>query len=142
MYFGGSPELIQHKASDRIRMLATSGAKRFADLPDVPTVGETYPGFAISTWEGFMAPRGTPKEIIDAMTQATIEAAKDPTVVARFAALGITPDGSTQQQFIDTMNRDRVFYGDAIGAAGIKTKAGKRKPPGRNGHEPHCFTSA
>jgi tripartite-type tricarboxylate transporter receptor subunit TctC len=119
MYFAGAPELIQHLSSDKIRLLATSGAKRLSKLPNVPTVGEFHPGFQVSTWEAFMAPRGTPKEIVDLMTEATIEVANDPLIIERFTNLGIAPDGTSQAQFIDILDRDRGFYAEAIKAAGI-----------------------
>jgi tripartite-type tricarboxylate transporter receptor subunit TctC len=85
----------------------------------VPTVGEFHPGFQVSTWEAFMAPRGTPKEIVDLMTEATIEVANDPLIIERFTNLGIAPDGTSQAQFIDILDRDRGFYAEAIKAAGI-----------------------
>jgi tripartite-type tricarboxylate transporter receptor subunit TctC len=119
VYFGGSPELIQHVSNDRITMLATSGAQRLPNLPNIPTVNEFYPGFQISTWEAFMAPPGTPKTIIDMMTQATIEAAKDRIIIERFTTLGIAPAGITQAEFLEVLKSDKVFYADAIKAAGI-----------------------
>jgi len=66
-----------------------------------------------------MAPRGTPKEIVDAMTKAVVEVANDRDIVERFTNLGIAPDGTTQSQFIDILDRDRSFYAEAIKAAGI-----------------------
>lgn len=128
MYFAGSPELMQHLTSDRIRLLATSGAKRLTNLPDIPTIAEFYPGFQVSTWEAFMAPAGTPKAIIDLMTEATIEAAKDPTIIQRFANMGIATDGTTQAEFFSILKRDRVFYADAINAAGITPAAETSRP--------------
>jgi tripartite-type tricarboxylate transporter receptor subunit TctC len=119
VYFGGSPELIQHVSNDRITMLATSGAQRLPNLPNIPTVNEFYLGFQISTWEAFMAPPGTPKTIIDMMTQATIEAAKDRIIIERFTTLGIAPAGITQAEFLEVLKNDKVFYADAIKAAGI-----------------------
>jgi tripartite-type tricarboxylate transporter receptor subunit TctC len=119
VYFGGSPELIQHVSNDKITMLATSGAQRLPNLPNIPTVGEFYPGFQVSTWEAFMAPPGTPQTIIDLMTQATIEAAKDPIIVERFTSLGIAAAGITQAEFHEVLKKDKVFYADAIHAAGI-----------------------
>jgi tripartite-type tricarboxylate transporter receptor subunit TctC len=130
MYFAGSPELMPHTADDRIRILATSGAKRLANLPGTPTIGELYPGFQINTWEAFMAPPGTPKAIVDLMTEATIEAANEPTINQRLIAAGITPEGTTQARFREIMTRDREFYADAIRAAGIAPAAETSRPLG------------
>src|SRR5260370_2718803 len=60
VYFGNLNELIPHLASGRIRVLAVSGGKRAAQLPDVPTVAEQgYLGFRTETWNGLAAPAGT-----------------------------------------------------------------------------------
>jgi tripartite-type tricarboxylate transporter receptor subunit TctC len=123
MYFAGSPELMPHVLDDRIRILATSGAKRLPNLPDTPAIGEFYPGFQVNTWEAFMAPHGTPKAIIDHMSEGAIEAANDPMINQRLIAAGITPEGATQAKFLEIMKRDRGFYADAIRASGITPAA-------------------
>jgi tripartite-type tricarboxylate transporter receptor subunit TctC len=130
MYLAGSPELMPHLTDGRVRILATSGAKRLANLPDTPAIGELYPGFQINTWEAFMAPPGTPKAIVDLMTEATIEAANEPTINQRLTAAGITPEGTTQSRFREILTRDREFYADAIRAAGITPAAGTSRPLG------------
>lgn len=131
MYFAGSPEMMQHLSSDRIKILATSGAKRLAKLPDTPAVSELFPGFQISTWEAFMAPAGTPKPIVDAMTEAVAEIARDPTIVERFTNLGVAADGTTQGEFFNILKRDRAFYEDAINTAGIEPAAKTSRPSSR-----------
>jgi tripartite-type tricarboxylate transporter receptor subunit TctC len=128
MYFGGSPELIPHVADSRIRVLATSGARRLANLPDTPAVNEFYPGFEVNTWEAFMAPPGTPKAIIERMREATIEAASDPVIRQQLMAAGIAPAGTTQAEFLAVLRRDRRFYADAIKAADITPAAETSRP--------------
>jgi tripartite-type tricarboxylate transporter receptor subunit TctC len=123
MYFAGSPELMPHVSDGRIRILATSGANRLANLPDTPTVGEFYPGFQINTWEAFMAPPSTPQTIIARMSEGTVEAANDPMIKQRLIAAGITPEGTTQAKFLEIIERDRGFYADAMRAAGIAPAA-------------------
>jgi tripartite-type tricarboxylate transporter receptor subunit TctC len=119
MYFGGAPEMLQHLGSDRITILATSSAKRLANLADKPTVAELYPGFEVSTWLGFVAPRGTPQEVIDAVAQATKGTLALPQVAERLTSLGAVPVGSTAAEFAAVLKRDRALYTDAIRAAGI-----------------------
>src|SRR5580692_9341907 len=101
MYFGGAPEMLARRDSDRIALLATSSAQRLATLPDKPAVAELYPGFAVSTWLGFVAPRGTPQPIIDAMAQATRDVLRRPDVGQRLASLGVVQVGSTPAEFAD-----------------------------------------
>jgi tripartite-type tricarboxylate transporter receptor subunit TctC len=119
MYFGGAPEMLQHLGSDRITILATSSAKRLANLADKPAVAELYPGFEVNTWLGFVAPRGTPQEVIDTLAQATREALALPQVAERLSGLGAEPVGSTAAEFAALLRKDRALYTDAIRAAGI-----------------------
>ncbi len=119
MYFGGAPEMLQHLGSDRIKILAVSSAQRMANLPDTPTIAEFYPGFEVNTWLGFVAPRGTPQSVIDAMARATQDALRVPEVAARMSALGAVPVGSTPAEFGALLDKDRALYTDAIKSAGI-----------------------
>jgi tripartite-type tricarboxylate transporter receptor subunit TctC len=73
----------------------------------------------VTTWLGFVAPRGTPPEIIAAMAQATREALAVPEVAERLRSLGIVPVGSTPEQFAEVLRKDRALYVEAIRSAGI-----------------------
>ena len=64
VYFGNASELLQQASSGRVRLLAVSSAARLKQLPDMPTVGESYPGFLVTSWNGFFAPAGTPQPIV------------------------------------------------------------------------------
>jgi tripartite-type tricarboxylate transporter receptor subunit TctC len=65
MYFGNASEMLPHFAGGDMRLLAVATLKRLPQAPDLPAVAETLPGFQFGSWNGFMVPRGTPKEIID-----------------------------------------------------------------------------
>ncbi len=119
MYFGGAPEMLQHRGSDRITIVATSSAQRLANLPDTPTIAEIFPGFEVTTWLGFVAPRGTPPEVIATMAQATRETLAVPEVAARLQGLGVVAVGSTPEQFAEVLRKDRALYAEAIRSAGI-----------------------
>jgi tripartite-type tricarboxylate transporter receptor subunit TctC len=119
MFFGGAPELMQHLDSGSIRILATSSAKRLPKLPTIPTVGELYPGFEVNTWLGFVAPRGTPQEILDIVARATKETINIPAVDERLSSLGAVPADTSPAQFAEVLRKDQAFYADAIRSAGI-----------------------
>jgi tripartite-type tricarboxylate transporter receptor subunit TctC len=125
--FGGAPELMQHLNSDRITILATSSAKRLPNLPNTPTIGELYSGFEVNTWLAFVAPRGTPQEIIDAMARATEQTVGISDVAERLFSLGTVPAGSTPTEFAEVLMRDRAFYADAIKSAGIPMIEAKQR---------------
>ena len=61
MYFGNASELVPHKASDKIRLIAVSLSKRMSQLPDVEAAAEMFPGFNLAAWNGFVAPAATPR---------------------------------------------------------------------------------
>jgi tripartite-type tricarboxylate transporter receptor subunit TctC len=119
MYFGNASELMQHTNNSHIKILAVSTPQRLAQLPNIPTVAETYPGFDTSSWNGFFAPKGTPQAIIDVLAEKTIEAAKDPTIRERLSRLAILPFGTTPAEFKLVIEKSRVANKEAMKAAGL-----------------------
>ena len=81
-----------HIQAKTIKGFAITSKKRVASLPDVPTSAEAgLPAFDVTTWYGLYAPRGTPKPIVDKLSEALQAALKDPALVARFAELSMAP---------------------------------------------------
>jgi tripartite-type tricarboxylate transporter receptor subunit TctC len=82
----------------KLRALAVTGAKRAQILPDVPTVGETLPGFDATAWDGTCAPKGTPTVIVDALSAGIVAALADLQFVTRIRDLGgeTEPMGSAE----------------------------------------------
>ena len=74
MYFGNASEMLPHLNGGKIKLLAVATPSRIPQAPDLPAVAETFPGFQFGSWNGFMAPAGTPKEIVDKLVEASIEA--------------------------------------------------------------------
>ena len=82
VYFSPLPESIGVVKGGKVRALAVTTAKRVASLPDVPTIGESVPGFEISTWQGIGAPKNTPAEIVAALNKEINAGLADPKVKA------------------------------------------------------------
>jgi len=120
VYFGNASELLQQASSGRVRLLAVSSAARLPQLPELPTVGEFFPGFRVTSWNGFLAPAGTPQPIIRLLAQETRNAAKDPAIAERLRTLGIEPSGADPQEFAEIIRAERDLYGAAAKAAGLK----------------------
>jgi tripartite-type tricarboxylate transporter receptor subunit TctC len=116
-YFGNASELIPIGNDPRVRILATSPAKRMAQLPDVPLVSELFPGFVFSSWNGLITPAGTPQAIQDKLEKATIEVARDPQVIETLGKFGITAVGSTSAEFTARIADETALLADAIKAA-------------------------
>jgi tripartite-type tricarboxylate transporter receptor subunit TctC len=121
-YFGNYNELLPHAgATGRMRILATSGEQRARQLPDVPTVAEQgFPGFRTGTWNGYVAPAGTPREIVERISREIAAGCKDATFVARLDKIGVDPMCSTPAQFEQAIREDLRLWKDAVAAAGIK----------------------
>jgi len=89
--FDNLPSSINHIKNGKLRALAVTTAKRSEELPDVPTVAETVPGFEASAFFGFGVPKGTPKEIVDLLNKEVNLAMNDPGILAKLKQLGGTP---------------------------------------------------
>jgi tripartite-type tricarboxylate transporter receptor subunit TctC len=93
--FSTMPPIIPHIRSGRVRAVAVTTEKRAAVLPDVPAIGETVPGYAMSTWYGAVAPAKTPREIVVRLNQEMLKALQIPEVKERLATLGADIVGSS-----------------------------------------------
>jgi len=89
--FDNLPSSIEHIKAGKLRALAVTTAKRSEELHDVPTVGETVPGYEASAFFGLGVPHGTPKEVVDILNREINLALKDPTMIAKLKELGGTP---------------------------------------------------
>jgi tripartite-type tricarboxylate transporter receptor subunit TctC len=104
-----------------IRALASGGLARDAKLPDVPTVAESgFPGFEAVQWIGLLAPRGTPKEIVDRLNKIINTAIKEPGMVQKFAVQGMTPAGTTPEEFQKVVETEVRQWKEVAKAANIK----------------------
>jgi tripartite-type tricarboxylate transporter receptor subunit TctC len=119
MYFGNASELIQHSKSGKIRLLGVSSETRAPQLPEVPAIAETFPGFRTLTWNGLLAPAGTPPAVVQKVAAEVRKAVRDPAVAERLTNIGVDPLGSTPTEFADAIRTDSVIWQDAIKAAGM-----------------------
>jgi tripartite-type tricarboxylate transporter receptor subunit TctC len=121
MYFGNASELLPHAHSDRIRLIAAGTAQRLAAAPDLPVVSETFPGFVLSSWNGFVVPAGTPDDIMEAIRTEISVFARLPATAERLINLGIVPGGLSKEEVAATFRADRKIFTEAMMAAGLKT---------------------
>ena len=110
----------QHRAG-KIKVLASSGAKRSTALPDVPTFNELgVTGVEAMGWFGFFAPAKTPKPIIDALNAAINKALQSPDVAEKLSNLGMDPATGTPEQFAKIVADDYNKWGPIVKASGFK----------------------
>src|SRR5579871_5394525 len=120
MSFAGIAGSIEYVRTGKLRALAVTTAARSEALPDVPTVGESVPGFEAGDWLGIGAPKNTPAEIIDRLNKEVAAALADPKIKARFADLGGTPLVLTPAGFGKLLADETAKWAKVIRAANIK----------------------
>jgi len=108
-----------HLPSGRLRALATTGAKRTAAHPDLPTVAETVPGYEITQWWGLAVPAATPAAIRARLHEESVKALRAPDLRARFASQGAAAGGGTPQELADFMQAELVRTRKIVQMAGI-----------------------
>jgi tripartite-type tricarboxylate transporter receptor subunit TctC len=114
------PEPMAFIKDGRLRALATSTAKRISALPDLPPVAEAVPGYETITWQGFLAPTGTPKDIVDRLHAEFIKALKDPEFAARMRGMGLEIYGTTPAEFSQFIRDENVKWTKVIKATGAR----------------------
>jgi tripartite-type tricarboxylate transporter receptor subunit TctC len=107
--------------SGQLKAIAVTGAERFPVVPDVPPAVESgvVPGYDVTTWYGFFAPRGTPAEIVGKLNKVLNEAIKDPAVRERLIKAGVAVQGSTPEEFGKFMAGELARWNKVREAAGI-----------------------
>jgi tripartite-type tricarboxylate transporter receptor subunit TctC len=107
--FDNMPGIINYIRGGELRALAVTTAKRSPQLPDVPTVAETVPGFEASAWFGLAVPKGTPQAIITRLNREVNETLKEPKIMQRLTDLGGVSIAGTPAEFwaIHTMETEK-----------------------------------
>jgi tripartite-type tricarboxylate transporter receptor subunit TctC len=117
----GTPPLLPHVKSGKLRVIAVGTAKRLHTLPDAGTVAEQgYPGFETSQWYGLNAPAKTPEAVIRRLAQEAAKAAKSPALAERFAAEDAEAVGSTPAEYAAYVKKEQERWSKVVRAAKIK----------------------
>jgi len=98
----------------KLRALAVTGKQRSPQLPDVPAVADTLPGFENIGWFGLMAPAGTPKDIIDKIHRDTAKILDTTEMRARFYVLGMVPVGNTPAEFAEAIRKESARWAKVV----------------------------
>ena len=119
MMFALSPVAMPHVKAGKLRGIAVSGSKRLPELPNVPTVAETVPGYEATTWYGLMVPRGTPKPVIDKLNGEFNKVLAMQDIIGRMTAAGFQAGGGSPEEFTRYMKAEVAKWSKVIKAANI-----------------------
>jgi tripartite-type tricarboxylate transporter receptor subunit TctC len=121
--FATLPSAVSLIQGGTLRALAVTGLHRSAILPDVPTMGEAgLPGVVVTTWNGVLAPAGTPPELVERLHKALAEAVAKPSLKQTFADVGAETELTTPQEFAARIRTDFDRWSSVIKQAGISAQ--------------------
>jgi tripartite-type tricarboxylate transporter receptor subunit TctC len=122
-FFATPISSISQIRAGKAKAVATTGSKRAALMPEVPTVAESgYPGYEALNWYGFLAPRGIQKDVVERLNKEIVKALAHPQVVAALHKTGTEPKSSTPDEFAAYIKREYDTWGKVVKEAGIKAQ--------------------
>ena len=118
--FNNLESLMPTVQTNQLRALGVGQPERVKAFPDIPAINETVPGFAMAAWTGIVAPKGTPKEIVEKLAKVAEDVLKDPEVIAILEKQHTIPVPITLAAFEKFIAGENEKWGKVIDDAGIK----------------------
>jgi tripartite-type tricarboxylate transporter receptor subunit TctC len=113
-------EVVPHIQAGKLRAIAVTSAKRSALLPETPAVAELYPGYEVITWNGIVAPAGTPADIVAKLNIEAINAVNAPDVKAKLLQLGLEIAPSSPAEFGAYIKSETAAFAKLVRLAGVE----------------------
>jgi len=120
LLFAPAQTVMPHVKAGKLKALATTGPRRPEELPDLPTVAQTVPGYSAVGWFGLLAPVGTPKPVVQRISTDANRVLADKDVRAKMQALGAEPGGGSPEGFASFIHDDMAKWSKLMKEAGIK----------------------
>jgi tripartite-type tricarboxylate transporter receptor subunit TctC len=114
------PSSIEHIKAGRLKALGVTTAQRVPNLPDVPAIAETLPGYETYSWNALFAPAGTPPEVIKALHQAGVEALKDEAVKKKLTDATAVIVGSTPEELGEFTKKELAKWAQIVKDSGAQ----------------------
>ncbi len=112
--FNALPSMLQHIRAGKMRALGVSGAKRSPELPDVPPIMETVPGYEVTTWYSFVAPAGTPKAVVDRLNKEISAIVESPEMKKKLQEQGVDAEAMTHEELTALFKSEAAKWGKVI----------------------------
>lgn len=120
VYLGSVPPLMQQVNVGRLKLLAVTNRERWPLMPNVPTLGETVPGFSADPWFGLFVPRGTPPAIAQTLERAMAKVREDEDIKRALIAQNMLPRGGTSADFASVVTADFSRWSKLVKDIGFK----------------------
>ena len=121
LIFGAMPAMVPQHKSGRLRGIGVTTGKRVPAIPDIPTIGETIPGYEAVLWYGAWGPKNLPKEIVARWNSEIARAMQTPEMKERMASEGLEPAGGPPTQLGDMLKREIPKWIRVVKEANVKT---------------------
>lgn len=122
MGFPAVPDALPYIRGGRLRALGVTGVKRVTQLPDTPAIADTLPGYEFTTWQGVLAPRNTPRAIVDSLNTRIKKSLAAPDVIKRFNDSGLDIIASTPEEFAAHIKKESEKWRKVIKERGMKAE--------------------
>ncbi len=120
VFIGNMPPTVPHIKSGKLRALAVTTKGRSALMPELPTIGDTLPGYETVAWFGVLAPAGTPPDVVNKLSLEIGKIARSPEMREKLVAMGAEPVGGTPEEFKTVIDRDIAKWKPLAQKVGIK----------------------
>jgi tripartite-type tricarboxylate transporter receptor subunit TctC len=122
-YFATPVAPLPHIRAGKINAIAVTGAKRAAELPDVPTIAESgYPGYEAVNWYAYLVPVKTPRDVVDRLNRELVKVLRMPQAADLLHKQGVEPEPGTPEQLAAYMKREYDTWGKVVKKAGVKAE--------------------
>ena len=121
-YIAPGAGLLPHANAGKLRLLAATGEQRSSEMPDLPTIAETVPGYSAIFWYGLGVPERTPKPIIALLNQEIARILKLPEVLKRLRTYDLEPAHATSEEFSRRIAREIAMWSKVVKTGNIKAE--------------------
>jgi len=112
--------ILSQVQAKKLNPIAVTSLNRSPIMPDLPTIAEIVPGFEVKTWYGLFGPANLPKEIVNKLNAAIVEAIRTPEIKEQLIRSGYEPETTTPEGFLQLMKDDVVSWGKVVKASGVQ----------------------
>jgi tripartite-type tricarboxylate transporter receptor subunit TctC len=120
--FNALPSMLGHVRAGKLRALGVSGARRSPEIPELPTIQETLPGYVVTTWYSLVAPRGTPKEVVDRLNREINAILTNPGIAKQLHERGLEADTMSPEELGAHLKKESATWAKVARDAKLKSE--------------------